>query len=85
MFLDDFQDLFLEVVFYGFQHVVDVCVVEVEGGTVDVDFFYQFFYGDFFDAFVLHEFGEAGAELGFGFSYAAVGFFGHDFGAPFLS
>ena len=42
MFLDDLPSFFLEFVFYGFQHGVDVSVVEVEGERLMSDLFYQF-------------------------------------------
>ena len=78
IFYDGF-DLFLQFRLNGFQHLINVCIMEIKCGTIDIHFFYQFFYGNFFQTFCLHQFCKSGSQLGFCFSDSPVSFLFHDF------
>ena len=68
--LNAFQQLGLD----GSQHLVNVGVVQVKGGTVHVGVGDQLFYGDVACVFLLHQLGQALAQQGTGTQDAAVGF-----------
>ena len=68
--LNAFQQFCLD----GSQHLVNVGVVQVKGGTVHVGVGDQLFYGDVACVFLLHQLGQALAQQGTGTQDAAVGF-----------
>lgn len=68
--LNAFQQFCLD----GSQHLVNVGVVQVKGGTVHVGVGDQLFYGDVAGVFLLHQLGQALAQQGTGTQDAAVGF-----------
>lgn len=75
MSLYRFLNFVHQFIFDTFQHLINVCVMKVEGGAIDIDFLYQFFYGNFFDAFFLHQCGQSGTKLRPCFTDAAICFF----------
>ena len=75
--LHNFRNI-LHCFFFNFmQHLINVCIVQIKGRTIDIDLIYQFFYGNFLDTFLLHESGKSFPELCFRFADTSVHFFCH--------
>ena len=75
MFLEGFQNIFHQFPLDALEHLVDVGVMQVESGTVDINLINQFFYRDFLDIFLLHQPGKTGSKLCTGLSHPAIHFF----------
>ncbi len=59
------------------EHGIDIGVVQVEGGAVDIHLLHELLDGDLSDGLALHQAGETRAQLRAGFADAPVKLFSH--------
>src|SRR5699024_6294467 len=69
---DGVQDFIEQLVLHAFQHIVDVGVVQIEGGTVDVHQVHQLFDGHLVDTFLGHQLGKTMPQQRLGAADAPV-------------
>ena len=58
--VDDGKELIHQTVFCLFEQVINIGVMQIKGGAVDVNQIRQFPYGNIFHRFLLHELNESG-------------------------
>ena len=71
------RDFLHQFSLYGFQHLIDICIVKIKCGAVDINFFYQFLYRNFLNTLLLHKTGKPRSQLCLGLTYSSVNFFRH--------
>lgn len=74
---DGVQNLLEQLVLHAFQHIINIGIVQVEGGAVDVHQVHQLLHRHLVHALLGHQLGKTVAQLGLGAADAPVRLFLH--------